>query len=132
MSHPFKIKFVCFIPDNIVVKNYLPQLEILSKSSVFITHGGMNSINESLYYGVPMILFPQMHEQRINALRVQELKAGICVTKNEFIMSEMEHFFSAIVSDNSYRQHANKIGETLRSAGGSQKAVELINTYISK
>ncbi|MEK9169176.1 MAG: macrolide family glycosyltransferase, partial [Patescibacteria group bacterium] len=65
------------IPNNFYVDEYLPQLQILKKANLFLTHGGMNSINESLYYGVPMIVFPQMLEQKANAYRIEELGAGI-------------------------------------------------------
>ena len=43
------------IPDNFFVYPFVPQLEVLQKASLFITHGGMNSVNEALYYGTPMI-----------------------------------------------------------------------------
>src|SRR5262249_40511123 len=51
------------IPDNFLVSSYVPQLEILPRTQVFVTHGGMNSTMESLYYGVPMVVIPQMIEQ---------------------------------------------------------------------
>ena len=37
------------IPDNFIVGNYLPQLDILRQADVFISHCGMNSTSESLY-----------------------------------------------------------------------------------
>ncbi len=51
------------------------QLAVLSRSSMFITHGGFNSVQEALVAGVPMLLFPQMQEQVLNADRVSELGA---------------------------------------------------------
>ena len=119
------------IPNNILVKNYFPQLEILKPTSVFISHAGMNSVNESLYYGVPMLLFPQIQEQRINASRVEQLGAGIFY-KGKIIEGKcLLNFINKVLSDKTYRENARKIGETLKSAGGYKRAVEHIINYIS-
>ncbi|HEX2926352.1 MAG TPA: macrolide family glycosyltransferase, partial [Ruminiclostridium sp.] len=64
------------IPDNFVVRNYIPQLEVLKYVDLFITHGGMNSTNEGLYYSVPLIVVLHFFDQPIVAYRVQELGAG--------------------------------------------------------
>src|SRR3989344_3691752 len=71
------IKSLGHIPVHITVAPYFPQLKVLQQAALFISHGGANSINESLYYGVPLLLVPQIQEQRINAARVEELGAGI-------------------------------------------------------
>ncbi len=55
----------------------MPQLEVLKQANLFITHGGMNSSSESLYFGVPMIVIPVMGDQPIVAQRIEDLKAGI-------------------------------------------------------
>ena len=65
------------IPDNFTVENYIDQIAILQKANVFITQCGMNSVNESLYYGVSMVLFPLHSEERVVVDRVAELGAGI-------------------------------------------------------
>ncbi|MGV2806296.1 glycosyl transferase family 1, partial [Clostridium perfringens] len=44
------------IPTNFIVKNYVPQTDVLQHAKLFITHGGMNSTHEGLYYGVPLIV----------------------------------------------------------------------------
>jgi len=71
------------VPSNIYIENYVPQIEVLKRASLFISHGGMNSVNEALYFGVPLLIFPQQPEQVMVAKRVEELGAGICITKKE-------------------------------------------------
>jgi len=51
------------IPSNILIENYVPQIEVLKKASLFISHGGMNSVNEALYFGVSLLILPQQFEQ---------------------------------------------------------------------
>ena len=50
------------IPANFTVKQYVDQKAVLQQAAVFITHSGMNSVSESLYFGVPMVMFPQHSE----------------------------------------------------------------------
>ena len=64
-------------PTNVLVASYVPQLEILARASCFITHAGMNSTMEALYYGVPMVAIPQMVEQAMTARRIAELVLGL-------------------------------------------------------
>src|SRR5918997_4554257 len=51
------------VPDNFLVRSHVPQLEVLELTGVFVTHGGMNSVMEAIYYGVPMVVVPQQPEQ---------------------------------------------------------------------
>src|SRR5690606_28762419 len=65
------------IPANFIVQNHVPQLEVLQCVDAFITHGGMNSIHEGLYYAVPQIVVPQHFEQYTNGKRLVEVGAGL-------------------------------------------------------
>ncbi len=114
------------IPENFIVYPSVPQLEILQKAKLFITHGGMNSVMESLYYGVPMVVVPQMTEQRINGLRVDQLGAGICLDKKNLTQTKLLYATDTIRSSKSYYHNAKRIQMSLQEAGGYKKAVDLI------
>ncbi len=64
------------IPSNIWAYSFVPQLEVLRRSDLFITHGGMNSVNEAMYYGVPMLVTPIINDQHENARQVEKLNLG--------------------------------------------------------
>ena len=64
------------LPDTVQVRPWLPQLAVLAHAAAFLTHAGMGSTMEALSYGVPMLTFPQMPEQAVNADRVAELGLG--------------------------------------------------------
>ena len=70
------------IPANFLVHSYVPQLDVLQYTDIFITHGGTNSVMEALYYGVPLVVIPQVPQQIITANRVAELGLGVAIEKN--------------------------------------------------
>lgn len=114
------------IPSNFIVRNYVSQLEILKHTDVFITHGGMNSTNEGLYYDIPLILIPQSADQPFVASRVAELKAGIVIKKDEITPEILKESVVKILSDSSFKINSEKVGRSLREAGGYKKGVDEI------
>src|ERR1019366_8543763 len=46
-------------PENFELREFVPQLQVLSQASLFVTHGGMNSVSEALWHEVPLLVFPQ-------------------------------------------------------------------------
>lgn len=112
------------IPENFEIKNKVEQIKVLQNTDVFITHSGMNSVNESLYYGVPMVLFPQHQEQRMVAERVVTLGAGVYL-KNDS-SKDMKEAVQTILEYDSYQENAVKLSESLKLSGGAKKAAEVI------
>ena len=117
------------IPDNFKVFNYVPQLRLLKKVDLFITHGGMNSSSEGLYNGVPLIVVPQFGDQPLVARRVAELGAGIALIDNR-TSSSIESAVNTILTNKSYKDNAEKIGESLKSCGGYKKAADIIHKML--
>ena len=74
-------------PKNFLIKSFVPQLEILNNASVFITHGGINSIHESILRRVPTIICPQGYDEFIIAERMSDTKSA-CVIRPEDISAE--------------------------------------------
>jgi hypothetical protein len=122
------------IPDNFIVCNYVPQLDILQRVDAFITHGGMNSVHEGLYYGVPEIAVPHHFEQLLNGKRVAQTKTGILLGDKRpygrVTAEELRHSLDEILHNPQYRQNAQRIGQTLKEAGGYLRAVEEIEAYM--
>ena len=117
------------IPKNFKVFNYVPQLKLLKKVDLFITHGGMNSSSEGLYNGVPLIVVPQFGDQPLVARRVAELGAGIPLIGSA-TPKDIENAVNQILSNKSFKENAEKIGESLKSCGGYKKAADLIHEML--
>ena len=58
------------------------QLALLPKTGLFVNHGGLNSVYESLYFGVFQICIPQQEEQRLTARLVEKKKLGLCCPRS--------------------------------------------------
>ncbi len=118
------------IPTNFIVRNSVPQLAILERASAFITHGGMNSIHEGLYYGVPQVVVPQQMEQLMNGIQVKRQGAGVLIGDKypygNVTIDQLQQALTQVMNTASYRQNAERIGKTLREAGGFHHAVDEI------
>jgi UDP:flavonoid glycosyltransferase YjiC (YdhE family) len=80
------------LPDTVRIVRAVPQLEVLSRSEVFITHGGLSSVREACYFGVPMVVFPGWNDQPGNGARVRHHGLGLVgdgATVNVTTMVEM-------------------------------------------
>ena len=119
------------IPENFKVYNYVPQLEVLKKVDLFITHGGMNSSSEGLYNDVPLIVVPQFGDQAIVANRVADLKAGLALIGDENLTpSTISKAVDKVLSCNLYKENAQKIGKSLRELNGYKEAANLIKKIL--
>lgn len=117
------------LPSNIIMERFVPQLEVLQHSALFITHGGMNSVSEALYYHVPMVVIPQSMDQPWNAARVAELGAGKVLTNAQVTPESLHHSVEEILANPSFTRAATSIGESLRQAGGVQRAITEILAF---
>jgi len=113
-------------PENFLVRPRVPQLEVLQHSRVFLTHGGMNSVMEGLYYGVPLVVIPQMLEQRITAKRVEELGLGIALESSAVTVDLLQEPVMRVTSDREIRRRVQQMQETLRQMGGAQSAADAV------
>ena len=108
------------LPDNIHIYESVDQMAVLSIADAFITHCGMNSASEGLYFQVPLVLFPQTPEQDAVAKRVEELGAGVRLKSisEEDVMQALQQ----VLYEPGYKENATKISESFRSCGGAEEA----------
>lgn len=114
------------IPNNFIVASFVPQLAVLENTNVFLTHGGMNSVMEALYHGVPLVVIPQMPEQAITAKRVMELGLGVALEKTDITVSALQAAVAKVANEPQFRQNTQQMREIIQEAGGYQQAVNAI------
>ncbi len=122
-------------PANFIVRPYVPQLDILQQVDAFITHGGMNSVHEGLLSGVPEIVIPQHVEQLLNGKQVAATGAGVLLgsgtTDGQVTVAQLRAALDTVLDDPAYREAAERIGATLREAGGYMRAADLVEVELA-
>src|SRR3954468_10765447 len=101
----------------------------MRRAAAFVTHGGMNSVGESLSFGVPVVVVPQMVEQEIVGRRVEQLGAGLFLPKAAVTAEALRAAVRRVLSDESYRRPPAGVGEAVPAAGGVRRAADAILEY---
>ena len=117
------------LPENVKVYTYVNQLDILAKTSVFITHCGMNSVSESLYMAAPMVLYPQTNEQYAVARRVTEIGAGELL--NDDSAEGIRKAVKRILENTDYAKAAEECARDFRSCSGAKGAADHIENALN-
>jgi MGT family glycosyltransferase len=117
------------IPENFLVRPHVPQLEVLEHTDVFITHGGMNSVMEAIYYGVPVVVVPQQPEQAMTAARVAELGLGVALEPGQITAGALRDAVTTISGDAGYRSRIVHMQQAARDAGGYLRAADVIQRF---
>ncbi len=112
------------LPENISVFSHVDQIAVLKQADVFISHSGMNSVSESLYFEVPLVMLPQTTEQKGVAGRVLELGAGIKLYKADAF--SVLRAVNEIFNNRTYKQNAENISKGFKSCSGAKGAADKI------
>jgi MGT family glycosyltransferase len=110
-------------PANFRVSEYVPQLELLERARLFVTHCGSNSVHEALLAGVPMLAYPQGSDHFAYAARLMELGAGLRVQPAPD-PATLRSLALEILGNPAFARQARVLGDSLRAAGGAARAAE--------
>jgi zeaxanthin glucosyltransferase len=113
------------LPDNILAASWFPQLQVLSRASLMISHGGFGTVREALFYGVPMIIFPRGVDQPGNAARVTWSRVGLMGDIRSVTPASISAMVETIEKKR-YRDNAMKLSESLQIENTCDDAVALI------
>jgi len=120
------------LPANIHIYEWVPQSALLPHIDLFIMHGGLNSIHDSLTCGVPLLMIPQQLEQTVNALRVADLGAGIILKPAQLNVASLRANVATLLTDEKYGVQAQQIGATLRNTEGMSAAIDEIEALLQQ
>ncbi|KAH8248174.1 hypothetical protein KR038_003989, partial [Drosophila bunnanda] len=103
-------------PANVLIKKWFPQPDILAHPNVkmFITHGGLLSTTESVYFGKPVLGLPCFYDQHMNVNRAQRMGFGLGLDLNNLRQEDLEKTIETLLTDPSYAQASATISELYR------------------
>ena len=119
------------LPGNVVARRSVPQLDVLRRAALFVTHGGVNSVNEALSFGVPMVVVPQGADQPMVARRVAELGAGLAITRRPDGSGPITAAARRVLTDPTFAASAARLRTAQHDAGGAPRAADAIESFVA-
>ncbi|MFC3500210.1 macrolide family glycosyltransferase [Micromonospora krabiensis] len=120
------------LPANVIAHRSVPQPQVLARAALFITHGGVNSVNEALYAGVPMLVVPQGADQSLVASRVVELEAGLSIRGEDVDVEVVSGLARRLLDEPRFRAGVNALQVAQREAGGYARAADELERYVQQ
>jgi MGT family glycosyltransferase len=121
---------VAALPGNPVVVGYAPQRKVLAKARLTLTHAGLNTVLDSLTYGVPLIAVPITYEQPAIASRVSWSGAGRVLSLNKLNAAKLRDAIERVLGDAAYTSNAQVVSRSIEEAGGVGRAADLIEQVV--
>ena len=118
------------LPANVHAFSWVPQLQVLKHADCAINNGGINSINECLYFGVPMLVYSLKYfDQDGDAARVAYHGLGIAGDVGQDQAATIRHYISTLLTDQSYKKQAERMGECCRRY--TSRAVQVVEALLN-
>jgi zeaxanthin glucosyltransferase len=112
------------LPSNTILVKRAPQLELLKRASVCITHAGLNTALEALAQGVPLVAIPVTVDQPGVAARIAEKKTGLVVQLKELTGPRLSLLLDQVLNDSTYRDNARYFRKAIAETNGVSKAAD--------
>lgn len=119
-------------PKNVTVKKWIPQIDILKRASLAITHGGLGTIKECIYYGVPMLVIPLDRDQPSNAKRIQFHKLGLVCGIGDLTASTLTSYILSIVYNDEILNNVTRMKEIFQKKEQDELGERIIEDVLNR
>lgn len=119
------------LPGSPLVVGFAPQLDLLRRATLTITHAGMNTTLESLAQGVPLVAIPITNDQPAVAARIAWSGVGEVVPSARLTVDRLRRAIGRVLAEPSYRHQAQRQRSAIQQAGGVQTAADLVERAIA-
>jgi MGT family glycosyltransferase len=114
------------LPGDPIVVGYAPQLELIRRSALTISHGGLNTVLESLERGVPLVVLPVTNDQPGVGARVEWSGVGRSIPIGRLTVDRLLDSVRTVLGNPAYRERANQLRTSIEAADGLNRAADLI------
>ena len=119
------------LPASAIVVNRAPQIELLRRSALCITHAGLNTTLEALTQGVPLVAIPVTNDQPGVAARIAYTKTGAFVPLKELTVPRLTLLIDGVLRNPEYRENADRMRQVIADTNGLEKAANLLEEAFS-
>ncbi|MEV8531488.1 nucleotide disphospho-sugar-binding domain-containing protein [Streptomyces sp. NPDC051211] len=112
------------LPEGVLLRETVPQLELLPHLDAVVSHGGHNTVCETLAHGLPLVLAPIRDDQPIVAQQVVDAGAGVRVRFGRTRAEELRDALTAVLDEPGPRRAARRIQASFAAAGGAAAAAD--------
>jgi zeaxanthin glucosyltransferase len=119
------------LPGKPLIVDYAPQADLLSRAKLCITHAGLNTTLEALTHGVPLIAIPITNDQPGVAARIAYTGTGEVIPLPKLNSSDLRKAIERVLTQDSYRLAALKIGDQIQLSGGVTCAADIVEAVAS-
>jgi MGT family glycosyltransferase len=114
------------LPGDPIVVGYAPQLDLIQRSTLTISHGGLNTVLESVAQGVPMVVLPVTYDQPGVGARVEWSGVGRSIPVGRLTVNRLRDAVRLVLSNPAYRARASRMHSSIEAADGLNRAADLI------
>jgi zeaxanthin glucosyltransferase len=118
------------LPGDPIVVGYAPQLELIRRASLTISHGGLNTILESLAQGVPVVALPVAYDQPGVGVRAEQAGVGLSIPVGRLTVDRLRYAVRTVLTDPTYREQAGQIQSKIAAADGLNRAAGVIESAL--
>jgi zeaxanthin glucosyltransferase len=118
------------LPGSPLVMGYAPQLELLKRASLTITHAGMNTTLESLSNGIPMVAIPIANDQPGVASRIAWTGTGEVIPLKRLSVPKLQSAIKQVLAKDSYNNNAVRLQKAIQVSGGVSRAADIIEQVL--
>jgi MGT family glycosyltransferase len=118
------------LAPNMVGAEFLPQTSVLPEVDLVITHGGNNTVTESLFFGKPMVVLPIFWDQHDNAQRIDETGFGVRIDTYAHDPADLRAAIAHLLDDGALADRLAQTSRRLQAAPGTELAADLIERTV--
>jgi MGT family glycosyltransferase len=119
------------LPGDPLVVDFAPQLALLERAAMLITHAGLNTTLEAISRGVPMVAMPRSADQPGNAARIEYSGAGLCASFHRSTPQRLRTVIERVLVENTFRRRAKDLQAAMVAAGGPRRAADIVEESLT-
>lgn len=119
------------VPSWVQLRDTVPQPAVLRLADCFITHAGMGSCTEGLWFGVPMVAIPQAVDQPANAARLEAIGVGRHLTDHLPSVADIRDAVLGVAADRQIRSNLDRIRAEIHTHGGPEHAADAVEDIVA-